>query len=85
MFFIAYLAIFLYLLLEFYRSSPVKEEKRNRGSSFFIGVVLALMVTIPEIIYFFTINKIAVFWCYCRANWCMDKILFDENLREILQ
>ncbi|MFT9819807.1 methyltransferase family protein [Lysinibacillus sp. NPDC056185] len=58
MFFIAYLPIFLYLLLEFYRSSPIKEEKRNLGSSFFIGVVLALMLTIPEIIYFFTINKI---------------------------
>jgi len=34
MFFIAYLPIFLYLLLEFYRSSPVKEEKQNSGSSF---------------------------------------------------
>lgn len=35
MFFIAYLPIFLYLLLEFYRSSPVKEEKQNSDSSFF--------------------------------------------------
>ncbi|MGG0291053.1 isoprenylcysteine carboxylmethyltransferase family protein [Bacillus pacificus] len=58
MFLIAYLPIFLYLLLEFYRSSPIKEEKQNRGSSFFIGVVFALMLTIPEIMYFFTVNKI---------------------------
>ncbi|MFK4291310.1 protein-S-isoprenylcysteine O-methyltransferase Ste14 [Bacillus sp. RC240] len=58
MFLIAYLPIFLYLLLEFYRSSPVKEEKQNRGSSFFIGVVFALMLTIPEIMYFITVNKI---------------------------
>jgi protein-S-isoprenylcysteine O-methyltransferase Ste14 len=58
MFFIAYLPIFPYLLLEFYRSSPVKEE--NRGSSFFIGVVLALMLTVPEIMYFFSINKISL-------------------------
>ena len=28
-------AYFLYLLLEFYRSSPVKEEKQNSGSSFY--------------------------------------------------
>ncbi|KUF34586.1 isoprenylcysteine carboxylmethyltransferase family protein [Bacillus cereus] len=61
MFFIAYLPIFLYLLLEFYRSSPVKEEKQNSGSSFFIGAVLALMITIPEIMYFFTINKVNSF------------------------
>ncbi|MFC9446874.1 methyltransferase family protein [Bacillus cereus] len=58
MFLIAYLPIVLYLLLEFYRKSPVKEEKQNRGSSFFIGVVFALMLTIPELIYFFTVNKI---------------------------
>lgn len=56
MFLIAYLPIFLYLLLEFYRSSPVKEEKQNRGSSFFIGVVFALMLTIPEIMYFITVK-----------------------------
>ncbi|MGE7861367.1 methyltransferase family protein [Bacillus mobilis] len=58
MFLLAYLPILLYLLLEFYRSSPVKEERQNRGSSFFIGVVFALMLTIPEIMYFFTVNKI---------------------------
>lgn len=58
MFLLAYLPILLYLLLEFNRSSPVKEEKQNRGSSFFIGVVFALMLTIPEIMYFFTVNKI---------------------------
>jgi protein-S-isoprenylcysteine O-methyltransferase Ste14 len=43
--------------MEFYRRPPIKEEKQNRGSSFFIGAVLALMLTIPEIMYFFTINK----------------------------
>ncbi|MED0949368.1 isoprenylcysteine carboxylmethyltransferase family protein [Bacillus mobilis] len=58
MFLLAYLPILLYVLLELYRSSPVKEEKQNRGSSFFIGVVFALMLTIPEIMYFFTVNKI---------------------------
>ncbi|PFS61811.1 methyltransferase family protein [Bacillus cereus] len=58
MFLLAYLPILLYVLLEFYRSSPVKEERQNRGSSFFIGVVFALMLTIPEIMYFFTVNKI---------------------------
>ncbi len=53
---------FLYLLLEFYRSSPVREEIQNRGSSFFIGLVLALMITIPEIMYFFTLKKTNDAW-----------------------
>lgn len=58
MFIIAYLPIILYLCIEFYRTTPIKEEKRNRGSSIFIGVIFFCMVTIPEVLYFFTDNKI---------------------------
>lgn len=51
-------SIFTYFSLFIIRISPIKEEKQNRGSSFLIGVVFALMITIPEILYFFIVNKI---------------------------
>ncbi|WEG13336.1 isoprenylcysteine carboxylmethyltransferase family protein [Pullulanibacillus sp. KACC 23026] len=55
--FVGYLPIVLYFLLEFNRRKPVKEEKQNRGSSFYIGVALGLMITIPKFMYSFTANK----------------------------
>lgn len=51
MFFLVYIPLVLYFLIEFMRCSPVKEEKQNRGSTFLIGVVFALMVIVPELIY----------------------------------
>lgn len=61
MFYFGYLPILLYFLLEFYRRTPIKEEKQNRGSSILIGAILTWMVIIPSLIHFFTAYKVNSF------------------------
>jgi hypothetical protein len=43
---LGYMPIVLYFLLEFFRRTPIKEEKQNHGSSILIGAVLTWMVPI---------------------------------------
>lgn len=50
---IAFIPVLLYLFLEFARRDPIKEAKKNRGSSMLIGSVFAWMFIIPTIIHLF--------------------------------